>query len=329
MSYVLFAMKIVTVGGGTGASRIDEALAKEFPDLTAIVTSFDNGGSSGVLRKEFGVLPYGDIRRRILAQSRVKNNILKQIYDYRFEAEESKNENFLEKHTMGNLMILTAEKIWGVKLGIENICKLFEISGKVLPITFDKAELCAELESGIVLRGEEEIGKRKVVNLKDKKISRLFLDGTVKINIDLENELLNADYIILCPGDFYTSLIPNFLVPGFCEAIHKSKAKIIFVSNIMTKGSETANFKLSDFVIEAEKYLKKKIDFIFFNQTQIVPELIENYRLQEGAEVIVNDMLDDERVLELPLLAEGKLVRHDGKLFLDYFTRIIQSKMNV
>lgn len=319
-------MKIVTVGGGTGASRIDEALAKEFPDLTAIVTSFDNGGSSGALRKEFGVLPFGDIRRRILAQSRIKNSILKQIYDYRFGAEESKDENFLEKHTTGNLMILTAEKIWGEKLGIKNICKLFEISGKVLPITFDKAELCAELVDGTNLHGEEAIGERKIRNYNNARIAKIFLNKGVGLNPDISNELRISDYIILCPGDFYTSLLPNFLVKGFCEAIKKSKAKIVLVSNLMTKASETSGFKLSNFVNETEKYLGKKVDIILFNKSRISKKIILKYKNQEAAEVVENDMVSDQRVIGARLLKNSTVLRHDGNLFRHYFRKIIQNK---
>jgi uncharacterized cofD-like protein len=318
-------MKIVTVGGGTGASRIDEALAKEFPDLTAIVTSFDNGGSTGILRREFGEVPQGDIRRRIFAQKTIEDKVLEEIYNYRFG-----ENNSLENHSVGNLMLLTAQKIWGEKNGLENVCKLFGIKGKVLPVTYDYAELAAKLSDGRRLLGEDLIGQSPITlrgKSDDRKIEKIYLTRPTTINPQVLLEIRKADYIVLCPGDFYTSLIPNFLVPGFCEAVKKSKAKIIFVSNIMTKASETSTFKLSNFVKETEKYLDKKADIILFNKSKIARKLISKYKKEEGAEVVVNDMCQDgimdERILEVNMLKQNGVLRHDKNLFLKAFKELI------
>lgn len=325
-SYVLFGMKIVTVGGGTGASRIDEALAKEFSDLTAIVTSFDNGGSTGILRREFGEVPQGDIRRRIFAQKTIDSKILEEIYNYRFG-----ENNSLENHSVGNLMILTAQKIWGEKKGLEYVCELFGIKGKVLPVTYDYAELAAKLSDGRRLLGEELIGQSPIT-LRDKnddrKIEKIYLTRPTTINPQVVSEIRKADYIILCPGDFYTSLIPNFLVPGFCEAVKKSKAKIVLVSNIMTKASETQGFKLSNFVKETEKYLGKKVDIVLFNKSKISTKLILKYKKEEGAEVVENDMFEndimDTRVLEVNMLKQNGVLRHDKGLFLKAFRSVLK-----
>lgn len=312
-------MKIVTVGGGTGASRIDEALAKEFPDLTAIVTSFDNGGSTGILRREFGEVPQGDIRRRIIAQKMVDNPILEEIYNYRFG-----ENNSLENHSVGNLMILTAQKIWGEKLGLQKICELFQIKGKVLPVTYDYAELAAKLSDGVRLIGEDLVGQSPITlrpQTDDRKIEKVYLTRPTKINPEVTKEIHKASYIILCPGDFYTSLLPNFLVPGFCEAVKKSKAKIILVSNIMTKASETANFKLSNFINVCEKNLGKTIDVILFNRSKISKKMQKKYKETEGAEVVVNDMQTDSRVKSVDLLKENGVLRHDLNLFLKAFKK--------
>jgi uncharacterized cofD-like protein len=118
-------MKIVTVGGGTGASRIDEALAKEFSDITAVVTSFDNGGSTGILRREFGEVSQGDIRRRIFAQKTIDNKILEEIYNYRFG-----ENNSLENHSVGNLMVLPPRKFGARKKGLKIFVNYLEFEGK-------------------------------------------------------------------------------------------------------------------------------------------------------------------------------------------------------
>lgn len=323
MSYVLFCMKIVTVGGGTGASRIDEALAKDFPDLTAIVTSFDNGGSTGILRREFGEVPQGDIRRRIFAQKTLDNKVLEEIYNFRFG-----ENNSLENHSVGNLMILTAQKIWGEKKGLEHICKLFDIKGKVLPVTYDYAELAAKLSDGQRLLGEDLIGQSPITlrnKNDDRKIEKVYLTRPVTINKVVASEIKKSDYIILCPGDFYTSLIPNFLVPGFTEIVKKSKAKIILVSNIMTKASETKNFKLSNFVKETEKYLGKDIDFVLFNKSKISKKSLKKYKQLENAEPVENDLKNDSRIMEVNMLKDNGVVRHDKELFLRAFKNLLKA----
>lgn len=319
-------MKIVTIGGGTGGSIIDESLSLEFPDLVSVVTSFDSGGSSGILRKEFGMLPQGDIRRRIFAQKTKDNKILEEIYNFRF-AEGNNRDSSLESHSVGNLMILAATKIWGEKKGIEKICELFNIKGKVLPVTYDQADLAAKLTNGKTLVGEDMVGQSiidKSGNRDERKIEKVYLTRNTKINPDVAKEIKQAEYIILCPGDFYTSLIPNFLVPGFTEAIKKSKAKIIFVSNLMTKASETKDFKLSNFIVEVEKYLGKPVDHILVNKSKISPKLLKKYKESEQAIPVLNDLKNkDLRVKEVDMLKQNGYIRHDKKLFLEIFKNLI------
>lgn len=321
---VIMYMRIVTVGGGTGGSIVDAALASVYPNLTAVVTSFDNGGSSGILRKEFGGIPLGDMRRRIFAQKTISNNILEEIYNFRFS-----KDNSLETHSLGNLMILAATKIWGEEKGVEKICELFAIKGKVLPVTFTHAELCAKLGSGRSVLGEDLIGQTKIDKRStkdDRKIERVYLSRITKINPKVKDSILNSEYIILCPGDFYSSLIPNFLVKGFkkvIKAAQKNGSKIIFVSNIMTKFAETNNFKLSDFVGEVEKYLGTKVDHILFNKSKIEDRLIQKYWKKEKAKVVVNDLQTDRRVREVNMLKQNGVLRHDKQLFLKAFENLV------
>lgn len=319
-------MKIVTIGGGTGGSIIDASLSGDYPDLTAIVTSFDNGGSSGILRREFGMLPQGDIHRRIFAQKNIDNSILESIYNYRFADGENRDSS-LETHSVGNLMILAATKIWGEKLGLEKICEMFKIRGKVLPVTYSYAELGAKLSDGSRVLGEDVVGQT-LIDRRDKtdirKIEKVYLTRETVLNSEVKKSILHADYLILCPGDFYTSLIPNFLVPGFCKAVKKSKAKTIFVCNIMTKASETRDFKLSNFILEVEKYLQKKVDYIVFNQSKISSKLLRKYKTQEFAVPVVNDLdKRDLRVHSVDMLKQNGSIRHDQKLFKKAFEKIV------
>jgi uncharacterized cofD-like protein len=315
-------MKIVTIGGGTGGSIVDGALTKTFPDLISVVTSFDNGGSSGIIRKEFGSLPHGDIRRRIFAQKRTNNKILEELYSFRFPTDE-KNENFLERHSLGNLMILAATKKWGEKEGIKKISKLFNIKGKALPVTYDFADLVAKLQDGQTVFGEDLIGQTDV----DRKIEKVYLSKRTVVNQEVVKEIVSADYIILCPGDFYGSLICNFLVDGFKEAIKKSKAKIIYFPNIMTKTAETKGFTLSSFVQTLEKYLEKRVDYIVYNSQKPSNKNLKKYFENEGAEFVINDLKGfDSRVLEYPLLKQNKYIRHDRGLVLRAVKRVIQKE---
>lgn len=323
-------MKMITVGGGTGGSIIDAALSAKFPDLVSVVTSFDNGGSSGILKYEFGMLPQGDIRRRIFAQKTVDNPVLEQIYNFRFLNDKGSS---LDTHTVGNLMILAATKIWGEKEGIEKICEMFKIRGKVLPVTYDYAELAAKIKNGEQLIGESIIGQTKIDKrdpFDKRKIEKVFLTKKTKLNKQVKEQILHADYIILAPGDFYTSLIPNFLVPGFREAVKRAKrrgAKVVLVSNVMTKAAETDGFRLSDFVNETEKYLGEKVDYILFNKTKINKRLLQKYKKEENASPVVNDLLQkDLRVREVDMLKQNGNIRHDKKLFREAFEKLIKEE---
>jgi uncharacterized cofD-like protein len=316
-------MKVVTIGGGSGASLLDEALTKEFSDLTAVVTSFDDGGSTGLLRAEFGHIPQGDIRRRIFAQKRIEDSVLEDVYNFRFGPD-----NSLENHSVGNLIILTAQKIWGEKKGIEKICKLFKIPGNVLPVTYDYAVLAAKLSNGKRLIGEDLVGQSPITkreNRDGRRIEKIYLTRETKVNKDVVLEIKNADYIILSFGDFYTSLLVNFLVPGFKEAVFKSKAKTILYVNTMTKMAETPHFKVSDFVNEAEKYMGKSLDYILVNNKKIEAKLLKKYKKQEGAEPVLNDLKQkDLRVLEFPLVKSNGHIRHDKDLVLKSFKKVLE-----
>jgi uncharacterized cofD-like protein len=313
-------LNVVTVGGGSGGYIVDHGLSFLDINLTSITTSFDSGGSSGKLIGEFGVLPPGDVRRRILAQSKDDTEILKELFSYRFpEVSVNGKNSSLGDHSLGNLILVAAEKIWGKEKGIKKVCEIFQTVGEVKLVSNDFANLCAEMSNGKIIKGETNIDKSKKENIKIKKI---FLDKKVFSDRSLLEKIENADYIIFCPGDLYTSLIPHFLVENFRNKILNSKAKIIYIMNLMTKFSETNNFKVSNFILEIENYLGKKPDLVLFNNTFLPKNILEKYRKEEKAELIENDILENLnfkniKMIETDLISENaisqKIIRHSSE----------------
>ena len=251
--------KIVVIGGGTGSFVVLLGLKKYPVELAAIVTMMDSGGSSGKLRDELGVLPPGDIRQCLVALAK-SSRLLRNMFNYRFE------EGGLAGHTFGNIFLSTLEKTTGsMKKAIDEVGKILRIQGRVVPVTFDKAELCVELIDGTIIEGETHID---VVKKKEKRarIKRAFLKPEIKANPDAIKTILQANYVLLGPGDLYTSILPNLLVGGVIEAIKKSKAKKIFVLNLMTKYGQTTRYKASDHIADLEKYIGRDIlDVVIVN----------------------------------------------------------------
>jgi uncharacterized cofD-like protein len=302
-------IKIVTVGGGSGGFVIDRGLSQYFDNLVSVTTSFDSGGSSGVLRDEFGILPQGDIRRRILAQSHTDTQVLRELFSYRFEEEKSS----LHDHSLGNLILTAATKIWGNQEGIDTVAKLFGVKGRVLPVSFGNSDLQIVLSDGSVITGETQIDTRDIYDLRT--IAQIRLTENVFINKEVQESLLSADYVILCPGDFYTSLIPNLITSGFTEAISQSKAEILYFPNFMTKASETAHFTLHTFVTTLEKYLKRPVDYIFVDPNTISDLILETYKTRENAEAVALDMDSDTRVRYVDLQnTDNNILRHNSEL---------------
>src|SRR3989344_3499419 len=239
--------RVVTISGGTGSYVALMGLKKYPLKLTAIVTMSDSGGSSGKLRDELGVLPPGDVRQCLVALAE-SPRLLREMFNYRFE------EGGLKGHSFGNIFLSTLAKTTGsMKKAIDEVGKILRIHGRVVPVTFDKSDLCVELEDGTIIEGETHID---VVAKKEKraKIKRAFLKPVIVANPDAINAILTADIILIGPGDLYTSIIPNLLVKEVAAAIKKSKARKIFALNLMTKYGQTTGYKASDHVSNLEKY---------------------------------------------------------------------------
>lgn len=308
LSKPLLQKKIVVIGGGTGVFTVLTGLRKHFNDLTAVVTMSDDGGSTGILREEFGILPPGDVRRSLVALSATDNEILARLFNYRFEEGAG-----LNGHSFGNLMLTALERVTGgFDKAIKEAAKILSVQGQVLPVTLKNAKLYAELDNGKIVCGETNID---IPNHEaDAAIKKIWLKPQAVINPEVADAILKADAVLIGPGDLYTSLIPNLLVKGMNEVLQKTTAKKIYFVNVMTKYGETHGFRASDFLKTLERYLGKGVlDFVVVNTKKPGWSRLKNY-VQEKAELVEFDKENFGRpptVLATDLLRFKGLVRHD------------------
>lgn len=271
--------KIVAIGGGTGLSTMLKGIKKITNNITAIVTVGDDGGSSGKLREELGVLPPGDIRSCIAALADDEDLVAK-LFQYRF-----KDCAGLAGHSFGNLFLTAMCSITGNMVNaVQESSKVLSIRGRVLPSTLDDMRLVAEMEDGSIIKGESNIPES------GKKIKRLFTEPTkCKPLADAIIAIQEADLIILGPGSLYTSVIPNLLISDIAKAVNEAKAKKIYVCNIMTQPGETDGFSVSDHIKTLLKHAKYEqiIDAVLVN-TELPEELIAPYR-DAGSEPVSVD----------------------------------------
>jgi len=297
---------IVTIGGGTGTFTVLSALKSHPVNLTAIISMSDDGGSTGILRDQYGVLPPGDVRRALVALSE-SSEVMRDLFNYRFK------EGGLNGHSFGNLFIAALEKVTGnFSSALQEASKILNIEGEVAPVTLDNVRLCARLKDGKIVRGETNIDIPREGNRSP--IEEVWLEPEARINPSLRRILHNADLIVICPGDLYTSIIPNFLVKGVREEIKKSKAKKVFLCNLMTKRGETDRFTASDFLNTMEKYLGEGvIDYAVFNNKKPPERLARKYKKQ-GAEFVDISTLPKKhngiQYVFADLIDTDKFVRH-------------------
>lgn len=315
--------KVVVIGGGTGVFVVLKSLRNLDCHPQAIISMADSGGSSGVLREEFGILPPGDVRRALIALADSDNKILAKLFNYRFR--EGKG---LNGHNFGNLFLTVLQRITGnFQKAIQEAGKILQIKGEVIPVTLDNTHLVAQLENNQIIYGETHIDIPS--HNPRLKIKKIWLQPPAKINPLAKRALEKAEAIILGPGDLYTSLLPNLVVQGVKKAIRKSRAKKIYIVNIMTKYGETNGFKASDFVAEVEKYLGKNVlDYILINIKKPSPFRLRKYR-KEKAEFVVFDkekfLKRKKQVILADLLREKGLVRHDFKKLASVLKKILFS----
>ena len=304
---------IVLVGGGGGVYRVARFLKRKRLNITTVQTMFDSGGHSRQLRDERGMLPPGDIRQAILALSDdTLEESLRVLLSYRFPA---RNHSAIDHATSGNFMLtaLTEHHNGNIVAAINDLCRLFRVKGRVLPVSLDHANLSVTLSDGSTLTGEGVIDKRRLDD--DRTIVSARLKPAAHIYTGAYQALVKADKVVFCPGDLYTSIIPNALVDGFREAMAETEARLIFAVNIMTKKSETHGYSASRFATTLLSYLgRERFDTVIVNGQPIRPKVQAAYRLEQAYPVRV-DMAHLRRSAEQVLVEDladqtGGVIRH-------------------
>ena len=302
-------VNIVAIGGGTGLSTLLSGLKRYTSNITAIVTVADDGGSSGRLREELGMIPPGDIRNCIAALSD-EDKIITELFKYRF-----KSGNNLEGHSFGNLFLTALMEVMGGDFikAVKAASLILRSKGTVLPSSPEPMKLIAQMEDGRTIEGESKIPLAKG------KIKRI-LSEPVKPKAQTEaiNAILNAELIVFGPGSLYTSIIPNLLIPEIIEALKKSTAHKIYVCNIMTQPGETTGYSVSEHIsalLEHANY-KNLIDVVIVND-RLPEKLLEKYKQKEQEPVLIDAEKIQNfgiRLVARNLIKEEDLVRHNPKL---------------
>ncbi|AFK86347.1 MULTISPECIES: YvcK family protein [Thermoanaerobacterium] len=300
--------KVVVIGGGTGLSTMLRGLKKYTHNITAIVTVADDGGGSGVLREDLGMLPPGDIRNCILALANTEPTMEK-LLQYRF------TDGMLKGQSFGNLFLAAMNGISNsFEEAVKKMSEVLAVSGKVLPVTLDDVKLKAKLKNGIVIDGESLIPK---LQMKEKSpIERIFLEPKdAKPVKEALTDIMDADEIILGPGSLYTSIIPNLLVNDVCEAIEDSKAIKVYVCNIMTQPGETIGYDANAHVDALFLHGLKSLDYVIVNNGEIPYEYKDRYK-EDMSQPVSYDVESFKqkgiKVIEKDVLAiRNNYIRHD------------------
>lgn len=292
--------KIVVIGGGTGSAVALAGLKEQQSvKLSAVIVVSDNGGSTGRLRDEFGFLPVGDLRQCIAALATGENEEdIRRLLLYRFDKDSS-----LQGHNLGNLILTSLESMTGsASKAVEVASKIFRINGTVLPISEDSVNLVIHYSDGVVAVGEKNLDDPQFGG---KKITKITLDQKAKIYDKAYQTIVDADLVVLGPGDLYGSLLANTLVDGFTEALKKNKkngGKFVYVGNLVTHYSQTHQMSAKNHLMEVQKYCKRPADFVLLNSTPIPSKILDIYQKANDYQIV-----DDLGIQE----GETKIIRED------------------
>jgi uncharacterized cofD-like protein len=311
--------KIVVIGGGTGSFAVLSGIKNYATDITALVNMADDGGSTGQLRDELGVLPTGDARQCLVALSRSPR--VRDLFNYRFD------DGALEGHPFGNLFLAALEKMTGsFANAIDLADEILNVEGRVVPITLDQITLCLDHGDKEVLRHERDIDNAKFVRLRPK----LWLEPEPKVNDDAVQAIMDADIVVISPGNIYRSIGPSLIVPGVGDVLRKTSARKIYVSNLVNKPGQTDGFAVHDYVSELERLAGGEfIDYVIYNVHQPSKKLLEKYAAEgelpveidaaalreanykaKGAELLADEIWENTNKKD-PITAQRTLIRHD------------------
>lgn len=271
--------KLVVIGGGTGSFTLLSALKDLTPQITALVNMADDGGSTGVLRDELGVLPPGDVRQCLIALSEAPEE-LRQLFSYRFPR------GIFSGHSFGNVFLSAVEKMTdSFDDAVRMAGDVLRIRGRVLPITLDDCQLVLRT-SKRTIRGQRKIATATIAAHSHPEIS---FRKAATITPAARQALTQADLIVIAPGDLYASLAPVLLVSGVAESLQAAKAPVVFVCNLVNKPNHTADFAVHDYVAEIERFIGAgSIDYVLYNTDTPTPELLKRYALDREFPVVID-----------------------------------------
>ncbi|HEU0266674.1 MAG TPA: gluconeogenesis factor YvcK family protein [Candidatus Saccharimonadaceae bacterium] len=314
-------VNIVVIGGGTGSFTLLSALKNYTRHVTALVNMADDGGSTGQLRDELGVLPAGDVRQCLVALSESPRT--RDLFNYRFA------EGTFAGHAFGNIFMAALEKMTGnFAEAVEEASRVLNIIGRVEPVTLDEVTLVLTSGDGSVTRGEFQIGHMDFGSRKRPTIS---LDPLPKLNPRAAAAIERADIVVVAPGNLYGSLAPALVVPGMSEALRSTSAKRVYVANLVTKPGQTDGFTVSDFADEVERFGRFKLDYVLYNTAKPDKKLLAKYakegelpveydlkRLKQqhfkakGGEFLSNEFVAFNSGKVDPIASTRTLIRHDA-----------------
>lgn len=325
---------VTVIGGGTGTYSIIRGLQKIIGEglLTSIHSTADSGGSSRKLMDEYGLpLPMGDLRQGLVAQSRSRR-VWRDLFAYRFATSEASH---LGGHSLGNLILRALEDINDGDLlaALVDAQQMLNTVGQVVPVALEPTTLCAELTEGTIICGETNIDRPEPGGRAP--ISKVWLDPQPRVSMRARKALERSSRIIIGPGDLYTSLIPNLLVAGVCEAIEDSDAEVIFLVNLMTKPGETDNYRASDFVEVLTQYLGLRPNTVLIHTSPHPTERLADYAV-DGALPVEPDLERvrtlTERIITGDFATDQRFIRHDANKVLaalwpkQTFTRLVSGR---
>lgn len=306
------------MGGGTGQFTVLSGIKNLGWDISAIVNMVDDGGSTGILRDDFGVLPPGDVRQCLVALSR-SDKIMRDLFNYRFDKGE------LSGHNFGNLFITSLEKITGsFEDAISRVSDVLAIKGNVIPVTIKNTHLCLKTKNGKIIKGQHKIDNSFFEE--NRGFSKIFLKPEAEINKRAEKAILESDIIVIGPGSFYSSIVPNLIVKGVSGALKKTKAKKVFVCNLVNKPGQTDGFTVRDYLNKMEEFIGAQIfNYVIYNNKIPEKKILKRYE-KEGENLVwfnKNEINNEILQLSADLISkkiperlsydkiERTLIRHD------------------
>lgn len=314
-------IKIVVIGGGTGSFTLLSDLKNYTKNITALVNMADDGGSTGILRDELGVLPPGDVRQCLVALS--ESSKTRDLFSYRFS-----NGSF-KGHSFGNLFISAMEKMTdSFSEAVELASETLRITGKVLPITTEKSQLVLTDSEGKVTKKQFTIGN---MDFAGKKWPTIALDPPCKIFPEAKQSIMSADVVVIAPGNLYGSLAPALVVDGVGEALAKTKAKVVYVCNLVTKPKQADDFMVHDYAAEIERFIGEPVlDYVVYNTDNPPKEILKKYANDDEFIVRFDEKelknahyksIGKDLIAEEPakydkndvIASKRSFIRHDGK----------------